>query len=206
MTRLMFALNLSHPFGAHVRVRAVASDADIHLADVARVHSGRLLLWLVGAPRRACAASRWMLIPPERTLGMESSTFEVQDGPDEVVESAVNLRRTERPRAARVPAHFVDGPKAATVLRPAGVRDGQPFAMGPDSSMTGVEPVLPGAGQLGVRRRTASLPTPDVMLFCTLLHTWRGGKSIWECDGVDLRAYKSVLLHNGDQQVWVGTW
>jgi integrase len=44
------------------------------------------------------------------------------------------------------------------------------------------------------------------MLFCRFLHSSRG-KAIWECDGEDLRAYKSVRLHTpGDQQISVGTW
>lgn len=47
----------------------------------------------------------------------------------------------------------------------------------------------------------------DVMLFCRFLHTSRGGKSIWQCDGADLRSYKSVRLHGpGDQLVSVSTW
>ena len=45
------------------------------------------------------------------------------------------------------------------------------------------------------------------MLFCRFLNDSRGGKSIWECDGADLRAFKRVRLRTpGDGQVSVATW
>jgi integrase len=45
------------------------------------------------------------------------------------------------------------------------------------------------------------------MLFCRFLHDARGGKSIWQCDTADLRAYKRVRLHTkGPLQVSVATW
>jgi site-specific recombinase XerD len=47
----------------------------------------------------------------------------------------------------------------------------------------------------------------DVMLFCRFLHEARGGKSIWCCDGADLRAYKrSRLYAEGPERVSTATW
>jgi site-specific recombinase XerD len=47
----------------------------------------------------------------------------------------------------------------------------------------------------------------DIMLFCRFLAQSRGGKSIWECDAADLRAYKRVRLHTaGPAHVSVPTW
>ncbi|MFH9425055.1 site-specific integrase [Streptomyces sp. NPDC017529] len=46
----------------------------------------------------------------------------------------------------------------------------------------------------------------DVMLFCRFLSESRNGKTIWECDTEDLRAYKRVRLYSGLDSVSVGTW
>ena len=47
----------------------------------------------------------------------------------------------------------------------------------------------------------------DIMLFCRFLAQSRGGKSIWECDTAELRAYKRARLHvPGPAQVSVSTW
>lgn len=45
------------------------------------------------------------------------------------------------------------------------------------------------------------------MLFCRFLHESRGGRTIWQCDGADLRAYKAVRLRgDGPCRVSVSTW
>jgi hypothetical protein len=45
------------------------------------------------------------------------------------------------------------------------------------------------------------------MLFCRFLREARGGKTIWDCDGADLRAYKTVRLRTeGPHRVSASTW
>jgi site-specific recombinase XerD len=49
--------------------------------------------------------------------------------------------------------------------------------------------------------------TRDVMLFCRFLHEGRAGKSIWQCDSADLRAYRMVRLRTpGPLRVSLSTW
>jgi site-specific recombinase XerD len=89
------------------------------------------------------------------------------------------------------------------------VRDGQPFVLGPDGSYdVALNRFFRELGGWGVRAaNSVSAYARDVMLFCRFLDTSRGGKTIWECDGADLRAYKAVRLHTaGDHQVSVATW
>jgi len=137
----------------------------------------------------------------------EPSTFEVQDVEGDLVpgEALVELYFTEGARAAGGPL----GADPAGVLRRAAARDGLPFVLGPDGSYdVELNRFFRELDGWGVRAANSILAyARDVMLFCRFLHTSRGGKSIWECDGTDLRAYKSARLHTpGDQQVSVATW
>lgn len=117
------------------------------------------------------------------------------------------LYRTEPGRTA--PGSGVDAAEAAAVLHRAGASDGRPFVLGPDGSYDlELNRFFRELEAWGVRaENSVAAYARDVMLFCRFLHTSRGAKSIWDCDGADLRAYKSVRLHaTGDQQVSVSTW
>ncbi len=47
----------------------------------------------------------------------------------------------------------------------------------------------------------------DIMLYCRFLHESRGGKSIWETDSADLRAYKVVRMRMDDENsISAATW
>jgi site-specific recombinase XerD len=125
----------------------------------------------------------------------------------EVAAVGVGLFVTEGMRAGAAPG-LGDG-VAVGVLQRAGVRDGQPFVLGPDGSYdVALNRFFRELGGWGVRAaNSVSAYARDVMLFCRFLDTSRGGKTIWECDGGDLRAYKAVRLHTaGDHQVSVATW
>jgi site-specific recombinase XerD len=98
---------------------------------------------------------------------------------------------------------------ARPVLTRAGVRDGQPFVLGADGSYDpALNRFLRELDGWGVRAaNSVAAYARDVMLFCRFLHDARGGKSIWECDGADLRAFKRVRLRTpGAPQVSVSTW
>jgi site-specific recombinase XerD len=98
---------------------------------------------------------------------------------------------------------------AALVLNRAGVREGQPFVLGSDGSYDlALNRFLRELDGWGVRAaNSVAAYGRDVMLFCRFLHDSRGGKSIWECDGADLRAFKRVRLGTpGARQVSVATW
>ncbi|MGH9071973.1 MAG: tyrosine-type recombinase/integrase, partial [Acidimicrobiales bacterium] len=122
-------------------------------------------------------------------------------------QAIVGLHVTDTARAGRIPG--VDTEAAAAVAARAGVRDAHPFLLGADGSYDVVLNrffrELPG---WGVRApNSIAAYARDVMLFCRFLHESRDGKSIWACDGADLRAYKQVRLRTpGDRQVSVGTW
>lgn len=143
---------------------------------------------------------------------MERPAGDVQggdvDGSDVRVDAAeVGLFLTDAERAGGAPGS--GGAAAAAVLGRAGVRNGQPFVLGPDGGYdVALNRFFRELGGWGVRAaNSVSAYARDVMLFCRFLHTSRGGKTIWECDGADLRAYKAVRLHTaGDHQVSVATW
>ena len=154
-----------------------------------------------------------MAIRPERQDAVsESLQASPRDGGDGAVEASgalVTAFPTELARATGALELEGGGAVATTVLRRAGVRDGQPFLLGPDGSYDlQLNRFFRELSTWGVRAENSiAAYTRDVMLFCRFLHTSRGGKSIWQCDGEDLRSYKSVRLHtDGDQQVSVGTW
>ena len=99
--------------------------------------------------------------------------------------------------------------EAGAVLQRAGVRSGQPFVLAADGSYDlHLNRFLRELDGWGVRARNSiAAYSRDVMLFCRFLHSSRGGKSIWECDGGDLRAYKTARLRvDGPYRVSVSTW
>jgi site-specific recombinase XerD len=97
----------------------------------------------------------------------------------------------------------------ASVFARAGVRERQPFVLGADGCYdVALNRFFRELDGWGVRAANSiAAYARDVMLFCRFLHECRGGKSIWACDGADLRAYKQVRLRTpGDGQVSVSTW
>lgn len=97
----------------------------------------------------------------------------------------------------------------ASVLRRAGADDGRPFILGPDGSYDrDLNRFLRDLESWGVRAENSRIAySTDLMLYCRFLHESRGGRSIWDTDGADLRAYKSVRLHgDGPGKVSAATW
>lgn len=120
-------------------------------------------------------------------------------------EAMVELHFTEGSRAAEGPL----GADSSGVLHRAGARDGLPFVLGPSGGYdVELNRFFRELGSWGVRAaNSVAAYARDVMLFCRFLHASRGGKTIWECDGADLRAYKAVRLYSlGEHQVSVSTW
>ena len=146
------------------------------------------------------------------SVAVERSVDDVRGGGADgsevrVAAAAVGLFLTEGVRAGAAPG--LGGSAGAAVLGRVGARDGQPFVLGPDGSYdVALNRFFRELGGWGVRAaNSVSAYARDVMLFCRFLHISRGGKTIWECDGGDLRAYKAVRLHTaGDHQVSVATW
>jgi site-specific recombinase XerD len=143
---------------------------------------------------------------------VERSDDDVKGGDDDgsdvrVAVAAVGLFLTEGPRTGATPG--LGDVAGAAVLGRAGVHDGQPFVLGPDGCYdVALNRFFGELGAWGVRaENSVTAYARDVMLFCRFLHTSRGGKTIWDCDGADLLAYKAVRLHTaGEHQVSVATW
>jgi len=119
----------------------------------------------------------------------------------------VALHVTDSTRFKTIPE--LDGEVATAVAVRAGLRDGRPFALGADGSYdVALNRFFSELDSWGVRATNSiAAYARDVMLFSRFLHESRGGKSIWACDGEDLRAYKQVRLRTpGTDQVSVATW
>ncbi|MGW1818066.1 tyrosine-type recombinase/integrase [Streptomyces sp. NPDC002125] len=117
----------------------------------------------------------------------------------------VLLHRTELEAPPIDPLPF-DG---TAVLRRAGADEGRTFILGPDGGYDHhLNRFLRDLEHWGVRSENSRTAySTDVMLYCRFLHESRDGKSIWETDGADLRAYKAVRLHSsGPGSVSVATW
>jgi len=141
------------------------------------------------------------------SVAMARSAVDVQggdaDGGDVGVDAAgVGLFLTEGARTGAAPG--LGGSAGAAVLGRGGVRDGQPFVLGPDGSYdVALNRFFRELGGWGVRAaNSVSAYARDVMLFCRFLDTSRGGKTIWECDGGDLRAYKAVRSLSARNSCW----
>ncbi|WP_226966808.1 tyrosine-type recombinase/integrase [Streptomyces phaeolivaceus] len=127
------------------------------------------------------------------------------DEADNDPETTVLLHRTTLGGSPTDPVPF-DGD---SVLQRVGANDGRPFILGPDGSYDlHLNRFLRDLENWGVRSENSRIAySTDVMLYCRFLHESRGGKSIWDSDGADLRAYKAVRLHaSGPGSVSVATW
>ena len=129
----------------------------------------------------------------------------VADDADE--QGIAELHVTDAARSAHAAAG--DEMQAGRLLERAGAYDGVPFMLGEDGSYdVELNRFFRELAGWGVRAaNSVKAYARDVMLFCRFLQACRGGKTIWECDGADLRAYKQVRLRTpGDAQVSVATW
>ncbi|MBT2899325.1 tyrosine-type recombinase/integrase [Streptomyces sp. McG3] len=99
---------------------------------------------------------------------------------------------------------------ARRVLQRAGVTEGQRFILGPDGAYdVQLNRFFRELPEWGVRSENGiSGYSSDIMLVCRFLHEARGGKSIWEIDGEDLRAYKHARLEalDPDDRIKETTW
>ncbi|MFE9765901.1 tyrosine-type recombinase/integrase [Streptomyces sp. NPDC005808] len=127
------------------------------------------------------------------------------DDADTGAEATVLLHRTAVGASATDELPFDTG----AVLRRAGADEGRAFILGPDGGYDlHLNRFLRDLENWGVRSENSRIAySSDVMLYCRFLHESRGGKSIWDTDGTDLRAYKSVRLHgDGPGKVSAATW
>ncbi|MFF4173237.1 tyrosine-type recombinase/integrase [Streptomyces sp. NPDC001744] len=96
------------------------------------------------------------------------------------------------------------------VLRRAGVEEGQRFILGPDGSYDPeLNRMLRDLPSWGVPSRNGQEAyCSELMLTCRFLHEARGGKTIWEMDGADLRAFKQARLFakDPDERIEYGSW
>ncbi|MFD4338386.1 tyrosine-type recombinase/integrase [Streptomyces anulatus] len=99
---------------------------------------------------------------------------------------------------------------AGDVLARAGVTVGQRFVLGPDGSYDlALNRMLRELPSWGVPSRNGQEAyCSDLMLICRFLREARGGKTIWEMDGADLRAFKQARLFakDPDDRIEYGTW
>ena len=136
-------------------------------------------------------------------LASSGGSTEAGDGAPAAV---VQAFRTDGVLAARAPDVAAD---AVELLGRADVRDGQWFVLGADGMYdVDLNRFFRELDGWGVRSANGiAAYVSDVMLFCRFLHESRGGATIWECDGADLRAYKAVRLRaDGPHRVSVSTW
>ncbi|MFJ2789901.1 MULTISPECIES: tyrosine-type recombinase/integrase [unclassified Streptomyces] len=140
-------------------------------------------------------------------------TFHVREddrdgkGAIEKLEAVVQLHRTRRTKvgvAAGLPSTA-----ALAVLDRAGASDSKFFVLGPDGSY---DVQLNRLGReldsWGVRSDNGHEGyMRDLMLYSRFLHESRGGKSIWETDNDDLRAYKAVRMRpDREDSIAASTW
>jgi len=139
-----------------------------------------------------------------------SEQTESGPGATQVGAALVRLYVTQEAGAGDVGALGADAAAVvASVFARAGVRERAPFVLGAGGCYdTALNRFFRELDSWGVRAANSiAAYARDVMLFCRFLHESRGGKSIWACDGADLRAYKQVRLRTpGDGQVSVATW
>ncbi|MHC5701974.1 tyrosine-type recombinase/integrase [Streptomyces tirandamycinicus] len=121
-----------------------------------------------------------------------------------VAEAVVDRHRTVVGLAA------VDRADAAGVLHRAGVEEGQRFILGPDGSYDlDLNRMIRDLPSWGVRSANGQQAyCSDLTLVCRFLHEGRGGKTIWEMTGADLRAFKQARLFaaDPDERIEVVTW
>ncbi|MFD9302989.1 tyrosine-type recombinase/integrase [Streptomyces sp. NPDC060048] len=104
----------------------------------------------------------------------------------------------------------VDCADAHGVLRRAGVEERQRFILGPDGSYDlNLNRMIRDLPSWGVRSTNGQQAyCSDLMITCRFLHEGRGGKTIWDMDGADLRALKQARLFaaNPGDRIGYGTW
>ncbi|MGW8982349.1 tyrosine-type recombinase/integrase [Streptomyces parvus] len=104
----------------------------------------------------------------------------------------------------------MDGTDVSGVLRRAGVEEGQRFILGPagsyDVHLNRMIRDLPSWGVRSANGQEAYCS--DLTIVCRFLHEGRGGKTIWEMNGADLRALKQARLFAADpaERIEYGTW
>lgn len=133
-------------------------------------------------------------------------TLKVEAPTDELIEAVVIRHRTSLKLTATPDLGF----DALGVLQRAGIAERQQFILGPDGSYDlHLNRFLRELSEWGVPSSNGiDGYSSDIMLVCRFLHEARGGKTIWEIDGQDLRAYKRARLHaeDPDDRVGAGTW
>ncbi|MFD5117179.1 tyrosine-type recombinase/integrase [Streptomyces sp. NPDC058391] len=99
---------------------------------------------------------------------------------------------------------------AIDVLGRAGATERLPFVLGPDGSYDShLNRFFRELPEWGVKSENGiDGYCSDIALICRFLHEARGGKSIWQVDGADLRAYKQARLFaaNPDDRIKESTW
>lgn len=96
----------------------------------------------------------------------------------------------------------------AEVLERDGVRDGQPFILGPDGFYDlDLNRFLRELPSIGVRAENSIAAYAfDLTVFCRFLWNSRGGKRIWEVERVDALAFKQLRRSTPGFEVAASTW
>lgn len=159
------------------------------------------------APWRDVGDSLWDLLAVFILLSDLNRETTLETTASETFGAVVSLHRSEAPcLASGAP---IDTDRAAVVLARAGVRDGQPFALGADGGYdAALNRFFRELDSWGVRAaNSVAAYARDVTVFCRFLHESRGAKTIWACDEADLRAYKQLRLRGPQHmRVSVATW
>jgi len=97
---------------------------------------------------------------------------------------------------------------AGSVLSRAGAHEGQPFILAADGSYdAALNRFLRELPSWGMRsRQSIDAYARDLLVFCRFLHESRGGRTIWQADGADLRAFKAARRRVDGFQVAASTW
>jgi site-specific recombinase XerD len=102
------------------------------------------------------------------------------------------------------------GRDAASALARAGVEPGMPFVLAPDGAYdVALNRFFRDLPDWGVRSANSQAAyARDLTLFCRFLYQRRGGRTIWQADQEDLRAFKVVRRRVGVEQgrITAGTW
>jgi Site-specific recombinase XerD len=105
---------------------------------------------------------------------------------------------------------LIPGIDAGGVLHRADVRERQRFILGPDGSYdVHLNQFLRDLPSWGVPSKNGQdAYCSDLTVVCRFLHEARGGKTIWQMDQADLRAFKSARLfgQDPDDRIAYSTW
>jgi hypothetical protein len=99
-------------------------------------------------------------------------------------------------------------PDGAAVLARVGSDDGTPFVLGADGSYDlELNRFFRELGSWGARStHTREAYARELMLFGRFLHQHRGGRTIWQADQEDLRAFKRARRRTKGVEVTASTW